>query len=360
MRIVVYAFLLAAAFAALAVGQDAETIRVETQLVDVPVIVTDRSGRALTGLGRENFKVSEDGVLQQIAEFRTTAAPFNVAVLLDTSGSTRSDLETIRRAAASFIASLRRGDRVSVIAFRTERTEKAAYSVSEVVVGLTDDRSTLEAALERVSTSNSTPFFDGLRLALDGVFGGRTKSGSGGRRALVALSDGVDSSSSTEFEEIRYDLEEAGVISYFVKIDTREFFESNLLGDCSIATRFSVAQIRRYYDTYYPKSKVERVYDFCKIGDFERLAISKGLYDLADQQMDLLARVSGGRVFPIGGLGDARTAFRAVADEIGIQYSLGYYSSNDKRDGAFRRIKVELRNAPPGTVVRAREGYEAK
>lgn len=339
---------------------DDETIRVETRLVDVPVVVTDRGGRALTGLGAPNFEVFEDGKPQQIAEFRTAEAPFEVALLLDTSGSTRSDLDLIRRAAASFIGSLRRGDRVSVIAYRTERTEKAAFSVSEIVIGLTDDRKALESALDRVSTSNSTPYYDSLLQVVRKVFRDRPKPEFRGRRALVALTDGVDSSSAAEFEEVRFEFEEAGIVSYFVKVDTREYFEENLLGDCAVATRLSVAQIRRYYEEYFPKAKIEKIYDFCKIGDFERLAMSKGLYELADRQMELLAKVSGGRVFPISGLPGARTAFRSVAEEIGTNYSIGYYSTNEKRDGTFRRIKVTVRNVPPGTVVRAREGYTAK
>jgi K+-sensing histidine kinase KdpD len=89
------------------------------------------------------------------------------------------------------------------------------------------------------------------------------------------------------------------------------------------------------------------------------LAISKNLYDLADAEMAQLAKSSGGKVFPIGDLSEARLAFKKVAEEIGTKYSLGYYSSNEKRDGSYRKIKVEVKGLPAGTQIRAREGYTA-
>jgi Ca-activated chloride channel family protein len=338
---------------------DDEVIRVDTQLVDVPLVVTDKSGKPILGLKQNNFTIYEDGKKQEIAEFGATSAPFEVALLLDTSGSTRSDLALIQRAAANFIASLRPGDRVSVISYRTERSDTQAFAVSEVLSALTDDREKLKAVLETVKTSNGTPYYDSLLQVAEKVFDKPAKDEFRGRRALVALTDGVDSVSVAEFGEVKEELEKAGITCYFIQVNTREFFEENLLGDCRVAIRFSTAQIRRYYRVYYPKTNVEKTFNFCGLGDFERLAISKGLYELADKQMQDLARSSGGRVFPVADLSEARTAFKAVADEIGTKYSLGYYSSNEKRDGTFRQIKIELKGVPTGTQIRAREGYTA-
>ena len=98
-----------------------EVLRIDTQLVDVPFVVTDKTGKPMLNLKQSNFIVYEDGKRQEIADFSATTAPFEVALLLDTSGSTRSDLPLIQRAAESFIASLRPGDRVSIIAFKSER-----------------------------------------------------------------------------------------------------------------------------------------------------------------------------------------------------------------------------------------------
>jgi VWFA-related protein len=104
---------------------------------------------------------------------------------------------------------------------------------------------------------------------------------------------------------------------------------------------------------------MERAAGFCQLGDFERLAVSKKLYEIADDEMRSLAKASGGRVFPVADLNEARAAFRSVAGEIGTKYSLGYYSSNEKHDGTYRKISVQLKGVPAGAVVRAREGYKA-
>jgi Ca-activated chloride channel family protein len=338
---------------------DDEVIRVETQLVDVPVDVTGKDGKPILNLNKNNFIIYEDGKQQEINNFSTVAAPFEVALLLDTSGSTRNDLALIQKAAENFIASLRAGDRVAVISFDTSEAKGRKIAVARVLNVLTDDRKKLKESVANVRTSNGTPYYDGLLLAVDEVFADPSAPELRGRRALVALTDGVDSTSLADFGEAKEKIQRVGLVNYFIQVDTREFFEDGLTGDCESATRFSVSQIRRYYAMFGKNSKVEKVYDFCKLGDFERLAMSKSLYELADAEMNSLAKSSGGKVFPVADLGEARSAFAKVAAELGTKYSIGYYSSNEKRDGAFRKIRVELKGAPPGAQMRAREGYLA-
>ncbi len=338
---------------------DDEVIKVDTELVDVPIVVTDKNGKPVLDLKQNNFTVYEDGKQQEVSDFGATSAPFEVALLLDTSGSTRSDLQLIRRSAENFINSLRPGDRVAIIAYRTETKDNRDTAVSEVLSGLTENRNLLRSALENVKTSNGTPYYDGLLKIVEDVFRSVAKDEFRGRRALVALTDGVDSTSSSDFDEAKQLVEKAGIACYFIQVNTREFFEENLLGDCESAVRFSSAQMRRYYRKFYPNSSIEKASNFCQLGDFERLAISKKLYELADTEMRSLAKSSGGKVFPVADISDARIAFKSVADEIGTKYSLGYYSTNEKRDGQYRKIKVELKGMPAGTQVRAREGYTA-
>jgi VWFA-related protein len=336
-----------------------EVIKVDTELIDVPIVVTDRTGKPLLNLKQTNFAVFEDGKQQQLADFSATTAPFEVALLLDTSGSTLADLPLIRRAAQIFIASLRPGDRVSIISYKTDRITGTASAASEVVSPLTDDRLILKAALDKVGTSNGTPYYDSLLQVAEKVFRDAPEDRFRGRRALVALTDGVDSTSVGDFDEAKEILGKSGIVCYFIQVDTQPFFEENLLGDCQTAIRFSTAQIRRYYRTFYPNAKMEKASGFCQLGDFERLDMSKRLYQLANSEMNALAKTSGGKVFPVGDLGGARAAFKSVADEIGTKYSLGYYSSNEKQDGSYRKIKVELKGLPVGAQIRAREGYKA-
>lgn len=336
-----------------------EIIRVNTQLVDVPVTAFGADGRPLRELKRNNFLIYEDGKPQAIESFSTATAPFEIALVLDTSGSTRSDLNLIKRAAADFIGSMRTGDRVSISAFASSQRDGQTLALSEVLSPLTDNRESLRLAVEAASTSSGTPYYDSLLDVAQKVFAAAPRAEVRGRRALVALTDGVDSTSAAEFAEVRDLLAKAGIVCYFIKVDTRDYFESQLLGDCRSATRFSPAQIRRYYSGFGPKGKAIMTTDFCQIGDFERLAISKRLYEIADGEMAEMAKTSGGHVFPVGDLTEARRAFKDVADEIGTQFTIGYYSTNDKHDGRYRTIKVELKAVPAGAKIRFREGYTA-
>lgn len=340
-------------------GEKDEIIRVDTEIVDVPVAVIGVKGSPVAGLKQSNFIVYEDGKRQEIADFSTATEPFEVALLLDTSGSTRNDLQLIQRAAQEFINSLRAGDRVAIIAYDTGRDDRRSFAVSEVVSFLTGDRRALGSAVDGVRTSNGTPYYDSLMQVVEQVFRDRPAAEFRGRRALVALTDGVDSTSTADFESAKDHLERAGVISFFIKVDTRDFFEESLLGDCQSATKFSTAQMRRYYQSIAAKPGMEKTFDFCKLGDFERLAVSKRLYEIADIEMNQLAQGSGGRVFPVGDLNEARSAFKSVAAEIGTKYTIGYYPSNDKKDGTYRKIRVEVVGLPKGTTVRARDGYTA-
>lgn len=336
-----------------------EVIRVDTQLVDVPVAVYSPAGIPVGGLKLSNFTVYEDGKKQDISDFSTTAEPFEVALLLDTSGSTRADLQLIQNSALSFVTSLRPGDRVGLIGFKSDQRDGQTIAVSQLLSGLTDDRTRLKTAIQNVRMSFGTPYYDSMLAAAESMFREQPQEQFRGRRALVALTDGVDSTSIAEFEEIKEALQKKGIICFFIKVDTREFFEEGLLGDCQSATRFSAAQIRRYYRSIKAAKTTEKATTFCGLGDFERLAVSKQLYEIADAEMNELAKASGGKVFPVADLSQARSAFKSVADEIGTKYTLSYEPTNDKRDGTFRKIRIDLVGLPKGSTVRAREGYTA-
>lgn len=337
-----------------------ELIRVDTQLILVPFNVVDRTGKPLRNVKKADISLFENGQKQQIEEFMSVAAPFEVVLLLDTSGSARSELDLIRKSANAFIGSLREGDRVAIIGFRSEIKAGRNTAAGHLLTPFTENRSELQSALNGLETSNGTPYYDALQQIATDVFPAVIDRKNPRRRAMVILSDGVDSTSEARLEDVIPELEELGAAIYFIKVDTREFFEDNILGDCVSAMRFSAAQIRRYYDGFGRGSKIERISDFCKIGDFEKLAISKRLYEIADLEMGSLAEMTGGRIFPIAGLEDARTAFSAVAEEIGMSYSLGYYSSDTTKDGKYRKIRVEIKGLPTGAVIRARDGYSAE
>ena len=339
---------------------EGDVVRVETQLVSVPAVVTDRNGRPLAGLRAENFAIFEDGKAQRIANFATTETPFEIALLLDTSGSTREELGLIRDAANAFISALRPGDRVAIVAFNNTPRNGSPLATVEVVSPLVDDRQALRRAIASLGTSNGTPFYDALGRIADQVFREPPRVEVRGRRAIVALTDGVDSSSNTGYEDARAKLSRSGVASYFIQVSTEDYVEDRLLKDCQDDGRLTLSakQLERFRQLFVPQAQKEEYQDFCRLGQFERMDISRQLYNLARKEMNDLARASGGRNFAALSLNEARAAFAQVALEIGTQYSLGYYPANKTRDGSFRQIKVETRGLKDATV-RAREGYFA-
>jgi Ca-activated chloride channel homolog len=340
---------------------EGDVVRVETQLVSVPAVVTNNAGRPITGLRAENFLLFENGQQQKIANFATTEAPFEIALLLDTSGSTRVDVDLIRQAANAFIEALRPGDRVAIVAFNTARQGRTVAAKVDVLSSLTDDRKLLRTAIDNLGSSNGTPFYDALNRIADGVFLAAPRDEVRGRRAVVALTDGVDSTSESDFQTVRSKLSRSGIASYFIEVNTEDFVEDRLMKDCQDDGRLTLSakQLERYRRVFYPRASPEDFVDFCQMGPFEKMQISRDLYNLARREMDALAKASGGRNFLAASLQDARAAFALVANEIGTQYSLGYYPTNKTRDGKFRAIRVEVQGAPDKPQVRAREGYVA-
>jgi Ca-activated chloride channel homolog len=340
---------------------EGDVVRVETQLVSVPTVVTDSSGRPLSGLKPENFRIIEDGEVQTIANFGTAETPFEIALLLDTSGSTREDVALIRSVANSFIEALRPGDRVGVVAFNTAQTVAEPVATVEVLTPLTGDREALRSAIGNLGASNGTPYYDALERVADSIFREPPKDDVRGRRAIVALTDGVDSASNSDFANAKMKLSRAGIACYFIQVNTEDFVEDRLMKDCQDDGQLTLSQrqIERYRQIFFPTAKAETFNSFCQMGPFERMSISRGLYNLARREMNDLAKVSGGRSFVAATLADARAAFARVAADIGTLYSLGYYPTNKARDGKYRAIKLEVRGVKDKTQVRARDGYYA-
>src|SRR5688572_17315854 len=238
---------------------EGDVIRTDTQLVSVPAVVTDSAGRPLSGLKPENFRIVEDGQPQTIANFGTVETPFEIALLLDTSGSTRDDVALIRSAATSFIEALRPGDRVGIVAFNTARTVSDPVATVEVLSPLTADRGELRSAIENLGASSGTPYYDALERVVEAVFREPPKDDMRGRRAVVALTDGVDSASNSDFATARVKLSRAGVACYFVQINTEDFVEDRLMKDCQDDGQLSLSrkQIQRYRRLFVPAAKAE-------------------------------------------------------------------------------------------------------
>lgn len=188
--------------------QDAEIIKVDTNLVTVPVVVNNRQGVYVPDMKKEEFVLEEDGTRQDIVFFATVTAPFHVVLMLDTSASTEEKLADIRRAADAFLDQLQTGDRVKVIAFDDEVRDTGDF---------TDDRNILRRSIASIRAGHGTRLYDAVQRSFQSLQPTR------GRKAIVLFTDGVDfHSAEWRYRDNMRALEESGIIVYPIRYDTRE------------------------------------------------------------------------------------------------------------------------------------------
>ncbi|MBL8171297.1 MAG: VWA domain-containing protein [Acidobacteria bacterium] len=297
------------------------TLKLDTMLVNVPALVLDRDGKYVPNLTRDHFQIYEDSIKQQIDGFYTMEAPFNVALMLDTSGSTRFKLEDIQRAALAFADQLRQQDQLMVVSF-----DSKIFVDSE----MTGDRRQMRQAILQTRTGQVTRLYDALDLVLT-----ERLHKVEGRKAIVLFTDGVDTASrlATALSTLEL-VEESNVLVYVVQYDTQ--------GDMQGGVRVM---------TITPQGRI--------LSD-KQLPISNGTekqYRYGDQFLQEAAERSGARLYKAETITDVNQAFSQIAEELRHQYSLSYYPANEKRDGTYRKIRVIVER--PDTAVRARKGYRA-
>ena len=187
--------------------QQGESVKIETALVTVPVIASDRNDVYVPDMRQDDFTIYEDGVKQELAFFAAIKEPFHVVLMLDTSGSTQEKLGQIKRAATAFVQQLQPADRVKIISFDDVVRELSDF---------TNDRAALQRAIEETRPGQGTKLYDAVRLALTNLE--RVK----GRKAIVLFTDGVDwHSDTTRYDDNMRAVEESGVIVYPIRYDTR-------------------------------------------------------------------------------------------------------------------------------------------
>ncbi|NOT62973.1 MAG: VWA domain-containing protein [Acidobacteria bacterium] len=337
-KFILYSFIIVALTVARGVAQDpldqTNTIRVNTDFVSIDVAVSDRKGTSnLPRLNVEDFAVFEDGVRQKITSFAALDEPFNLALLLDTSGSTRDEIAMMQKTARRFLNLLRPQDRIAVLQFNQE---------VELIKDLTNDRAALEKALDELQAGSGTAFYDALQLSLDEVF--RSVSG---RKAVIALTDGVDSFGKTTYEKVLPQLESAGLTLYVLELNTEKFAEERYLRTCQDAGhfRFSRKQLDKYVAAFMKGGAPRWFEDSCKLEKLEKLQINQRLYEVARAELREMAEQTGGHVFPVKDLTQLDPAYAQIAEELRLRYSLAYYPSNEKHDGKWRKLRVEIKRS---------------
>ncbi|HWO00289.1 MAG TPA: VWA domain-containing protein [Blastocatellia bacterium] len=347
---------LLSAVAPLGAGTQDEPIRLKSDLVTLTAAVTDRNGRAIRSLKAEDFVVYENGIRQRISNFAATEEPFAVTLLLDLSGSTQDEIDLIKRSATSFLAELRSDDRVGVIVFdsKVQVLTEAGGSRADAEAAVDGVSRSLGPDGQRFTSSTGTSFYDALQVASDQIARKQTD----GRKAIVCMSDGVDSTSRASFKEVAPLVEKTEASVYFLELNTEEATLNGVLKPRTDAgyIGFSQSQVDRYYDQYDAQS-MDRFRPREVMSPLVRREINTGLYEIARQEMRSLGERTGGRVYAVSALTDLRAVYKQVATDLRAQYSIAYYPEDRSHDGKWRAIRVETR--APSATVRARSGYWA-
>jgi Ca-activated chloride channel homolog len=290
--------------AATQISADEEAIKIETNLVTIPVSVTDRNGFYIADLRQEEFKIFEDGVEQEVAYFGASDKPFTVVLLIDVSNSTAYKIEEIQAAAAAFVRQLKPQDRVIVIQFDDS---------VKVLTEVTNDHDKINKAISRTGFGDDTSIYEAVDFSLH-----KQLAKIEGRKAIVLFTDGVDTSSEkATFESTVRDAEESGAVIFPIYYNTA----FNTIGAARISAGGSNVEYAR-----------GRAY------------------------LTELASATGGKmVRPESTPKGLTAAFESIAEELRRQYSIGYYPSEAGETGERRQIKVRVNR--PKLVIRARDSY---
>jgi Ca-activated chloride channel family protein len=331
---------------------EGDVVRVETTLVSIPVSVMDRDGKYIPNLRKEDFRVWEDGTEQQVAYFASTEKPFTVALMIDTSGSTRFRLGEIQDAAIAFVDQLRSDDRVMVVSF----SDKV-----RVLSQPTSDRNTLRNAIRETEPGSGTRLYDAVDQVINQHFN-RIE----GRKAIVLFTDGVDTTSKhATYETTVRDAEELDALIYPVEYDT--YSDMGVWGPGGGGGPSSGNVVIDILGAIlggggngggYPGRRGGRRGGGgggnWPGGRGGGSGTSRDEYERGDQYLHDLARVSGARLYN-SEQQNLDSAFRSVAEELRRQYSLGYYPKSKPNPGERRGIKVRVTR--PELVVRTRDSY---
>jgi len=303
-----------------------DVISVDTTEVMFPVTVRDTEGRLINDLTRNDFRIYEDNRLQPLSDLALRQVPVDVVLMVDASSSVASNLDDFRRAAEGFAGRLQADDRISLIKF-DDRVE--------LLQDWTKSRYQLKRALNRIEAGMFTRFNDALMLASREQFGAAVAKS---RRAIIVLSDGIDSGRGTSSLE--------GALQALIQSQVTVYVVSN--------TEIARANKRAELDQLLGSSGSALQFNQLRIDD-----LREGLrvLDRSEQNLYQLAQATGGRLYKPLTFDALESTYAEVADELRHQYALYFTPLNKTRDGSFRRVRIETAN--PAYKPHTRVGYFA-
>src|SRR4030095_1272423 len=303
-----------------------DVVRVNTTLVTLPVSVTDRDGRYIPNLRKEDFRLWEEGIEQSVAFFSSVDKPFSVVLMLDTSGSTRFRLDEIQDAAITFVSQLRQDDRVMVVSF-----DDSIRVLSELTLA----RSRLRSAIRRTEPGEGTKLYE----AVDFVMNQRLNNESG-RKAIVLFTDRVDTNRRhASYASNSRDAEELDALIYPVQFNT--YMDQGGGSGWPGAGRW-------------PNSNADILGQILggvfgggggRRGGRGGAGSSRRDYETASRYLRDLAERTGARNYEADSTQNLYSALAQIAEELRRQYTLGYYPKTPAQAGQRRQIKVRVNQA---------------
>ena len=325
------------------IEDDNEVIKIETNLVTLPVSVLDRDGRFVSGLRQNDFQIYENGVQQKIEYFQSIEKPFTVVLMIDVSPSTAFQINEIQNAAITFIDQLRPEDQVMIVAF-----DRDVHVLSRA----TNNRYELRNAIRQSEFGEGTSIYEAVDFSIN-----RLLSNIEGRKAVVLFTDGVDTTSrGTSYETTLRQVEEVDALFYPIHYDTYD--------DMKGGGTYNPPPQRSPQRRGGGGGLLGQI-----IGEILNGAITSGgnngggsagnpgrdAYQKGQEYLEELARNSGGRIFEARDTYNLDAAFSSIAEELRRSYSLGYYPDNPGQEGERRSIKVSVMRAK--LVVRTKNNY---
>jgi Ca-activated chloride channel family protein len=280
-----------------ATGSPGSAIKVNVNLVLVPVSVTDPMNRLVTGLERENFQVYDNNQGQTIKSFATEDAPLSIGIVFDLSGSMESKFVRARKALTEFLTTCNPEDEFFVVGFNDRPA---------VLVDYTSDVEDVEARMLMLRPENRTALIDAMYLAVN-----KLKQAKYDRKALLVISDGGDNRSRYTEGELTRAVRESDVQIFSIGI----------------------------FDQYAPTAEEQN----------------------GPQLLSEISESTGGRLFKVMDVQDLSDIAERISEELRDEYVIGYTPTDRKRDGSWRKLKVRLAPPPglPMLTAHSREGYYA-
>lgn len=305
---------------------DEEVLKVETNLISIPVTVSTKNGAYVPSLSKGNFQIFENGKEQEVAYFGSVDKPFTAILLIDVSGSTSLKIEQIQDGAIAFVQQMQPQDKAMVIAFDSGVRTLIEYS---------SDKNALEAAIRKLRFGGGTSLYDAVDRTLE-----KQLNKIEGKKAIVLFTDGVDTASRTTYERTVSAAIESEAVIFPIYLNT--YLDAiGIGGGNGPMTSPSILGIPGMG------------------GGTQQIGATREQYALGRRYLQDLANATGGRIYrPDNSSAGLNSAFEGIAEELRSQYEVGYYPDSVGKQGETRKIKIRINR--PNLIIRNRDSYVVK